>query len=474
MVRSLRTVRAYVAVAAIVIVQAIAVSSWAQTPTPPTPPSPNNQPVNPLAPAGVIVDADGVLRTQTFSDPGGALIRRRLSDAKAALDPKIATRSKSRKVSLTRLEKAIAARAAEGKKPTDEMLALAGLTRVRNVFVYPDSGDVVVAGPAEGWVKDISGRVVGMQSGRPVVELQDLVAALRTYPPGKQQGQLIGCSIDATPEGLKAMQQFLAQNRTPSPDQAEYIAEGLRTSLGLQKVRIEGVSPNTHFAQVMVEADYRMKLIGIGLERPPIQLTSWVDRASPAAVSRNAMQRWYFVPDYKCVRASEDRLAMELVGDGVKLVGANEVVQSDGKRKAAGGASGPSASFVNSFTKKYPELAARSPVFAQLRNLIDLSVAAAYMQQNDSYGKAQWEMATFGDEAKFPIETYNAPVEVETAVNVVWKQSTLMTPIGGGVTVRAHEALDDENLLADEGDKVDKLHQATTLENLSEGQWWWD
>ena len=77
--------------------------------------------------------------------------------------------------------------------------------------------------------------------------------------------------------------------------------------MGLQKVAIRGVSPSTHFAQVMVEADYRMKLIGIGLERPPVQLRSYVDRANPATVSRNAMQRWYFVPEYKCVRTSEDR-----------------------------------------------------------------------------------------------------------------------------------------------------------------------
>ena len=67
-----------------------------------------------------------------------------------------------------------------------------------------------------------------------------------------------------------------------------FIVDGLRTSLGLQKVSIRGISPNTHFAKVMVEADYRMKLIGIGLERPPIQLTSYVDRASPSTVGRNA------------------------------------------------------------------------------------------------------------------------------------------------------------------------------------------
>lgn len=47
---------------------------------------------------------------------------------------------------------------------------------------------------------------------------------------------------------------------------AQFIAAGLKENLGLQVVSIDGISPQTHFAQVLVEADYRMKLIGIGLE----------------------------------------------------------------------------------------------------------------------------------------------------------------------------------------------------------------
>ena len=54
--------------------------------------------------------------------------------------------------------------------------------------------------------------------------------------------------------------------------------------------------------------------------------------ASGPAIARNALQRWYFVPEYQCVRVSGDSLAMRLEGNGVKLVGENEVV---GKTAAA-------------------------------------------------------------------------------------------------------------------------------------------
>ena len=252
------------------------------------------------------------------------------------------------------------------------------------------------------------------------------------------------------------------------------IAEGLRNSLGYQLVTINGVSPKTRFAQVMVEADYRMKLIGIGLEKPPVKLVSYVDRAKPSEVSRNALQRWFFVPDYQCVRQSDDKLAMELVGDGVKLVGEDEVVTAGGERHAAAGRGNKaSQAFVTGFTKKYPELAERSPVYAELRNLIDLAIAAAYIQQQDYCGKAGWKMEFFGSEQDVPVETYDIPKTVESAVNAIWQGHTLMTPIGGGVQIQAAQALESDNLLTDEKGKVGKLHE-TVKPNLAKGQWWWD
>jgi len=420
--------------------------------------------------AGVVVDAQGVLHKKIFRDPGG-LIRQRIAAAKVSLDPKVAAFSKMRKISLTRLE--AVARQRNGVL-TDEMRNLAGLLRVRYVFCYPETGDVVIAGPAEGWVTDLAGRVVGITSRRPVVLLQDLVVALRAFPPDKNGVGLIGCSIDPTAEGLAAMQQFLRSiGSRATPGDTQYIVGGLQTSLGLQEVSINGVSPKTHFAQVMVEADYRMKLIGIGLERPPVRLASYVDRASPSQVSRDAMQRWFFTPDYECVRASQDGLAMELVGDGVKLVGEDEVVTAAGQRKVASRANKASQAFVTEFTKKYSTLADRSPVYAELRNLIDLAIAAAYIHQEDLYGKANWPMELFGNEQAFAVETYNVPKTVETAVNAIWKGRRLMTPVGGGVTIHPVLALQSDNLLSDQRGKVDKLRQQTKIK-LAKGQWWWD
>lgn len=430
----------------------------------------NNQAV-----AGVIVNPDGVLERRVFSDPTGQVMRARVAAARSSLDRDIAEPSRLRMISLPRLEQAIIA--ADGVI-TEEMKYLAGLQRIRYVFVYPESGDIVIAGPAEGWVTDMSGRVVGITSGRPVLQLQDLVTALRAYPPQADGAAVIGCSIDPTQEGLVRMQNFLRNTPRVFPagsqqQTVQYLTTGLQQSLGFQEISIEGVPPDTRFARIMVEADYRMKLMGIGLERPPVRMTTFIERARPSSVAANALVRWYFVPDYQCLRVSEDGSALELVGDGVKLVGENEVVAEGGERRSAGGQNMASKVFTTSFTRSYPQLAARSPVYAELRNLIDMAVVAAYLQKKDIYSDAGWKMEFLGDESKFPVRVHTPPQKVASTVAAVFKGNSLMTPIGGGVHIEPDRALDTDNLLSDEKGSVAELREQVRL-NLPDGRWWWD
>ena len=425
--------------------------------------------------AGVEVDAAGVLRTRIVRDPNGRLHQERIRQARAALDSDLVRPSELRKISLNRLEAAIADQLAHGAGATDEMLYLAGLTRIQYVFFYPESGDIVIAGPAEGFFENPAGRMVGMTNGRAVLPLQDFVVALRAFRPGESSTRVIGCSIDPTQEGLQRFRQAYTRiggRATPADTLA--IVRTLGEALGLHNVTIQGVPPKSHFAQVLVEADYRMKLIGIGLEQPPVNIPSWVSRARPNSIARNALQRWYFVPDYEAVRVSQDEMSMELVGDSVRLVSANEVVNSGGQRAAAGRVDKASEMFVAAFTNKYAQLAARVPVYAELRNLIDMSIVAAFIQRQDYYGQAGWELDIFSDEDIFSVENHTTPKQVETAINAIWKGRRLLTPIGGGVHIRPGNALSDENLLHDTEGTVAAQRQSVTLDDLAEGQWWWD
>lgn len=422
--------------------------------------------------AGVIVNAQGVLEKRIYADPGQQMHKERLAAAKASLSREVAAFSRMRKVSLKHLEQVLND---HHGALDDAMRQLAGLQRVKYVLFYPDSKDIVLAGPAEGWMVDPAGRVVGLTTGRPVIQLQDLAVALRAFGPGVKGPSVIGCSIDPTQEGLAAMQQFLRQvGANVVPDQTQSIVDGLRSSLGLQRVTVNGISPKTNFARILVEADYRMKLIGIGLEEPPVRMVSFIQKVNPAQVSRSAMFRWFFVPDYQCVRCTPDGLAMELVGDGVKLIGEDELISSSGQRTtAATRGNRASQEFVASFTRKYPELAERSPLYAELRNVIDLAVVAAYIQDQNLYRKADWSMPILGSEQAMPVEHFNPPQMVESVVTAVWKGSRLTTPVGGGVQIEPRMALSKENLLTDDKGAVAKVREEVKIK-LAPGQWWWD
>lgn len=77
--------------------------------------------------AGVVIDAQGVLRTRFVSDAG--LSRQRRVAAYAELPGDIRKRSTFRKVALSRLEAEVARAAAEGRDIADDVVRLAGLTR---------------------------------------------------------------------------------------------------------------------------------------------------------------------------------------------------------------------------------------------------------------------------------------------------------------------------------------------------------
>ncbi|SMP69407.1 Protein of unknown function [Neorhodopirellula lusitana] len=426
---------------------------------------------NPIA--GIDVDATGVLKVRTV-DP--RLAQQRLREAKIrAQTEDVMQTSPLRKVSLNRLEKAIAAHVQADRPFGDDILAVAGLTTVEYVFYYPETKDIVVAGPAEGYVADPTNRFVGMKSGRPTLLLEDLVTALRAYSPGAPPTRVISVSIDPTPEGLARMQQYLSAvgGRANRGDTLRLV-QGLKQNLGLQTVTIKGIPADTHFARVLVEADYRMKLIGIGLEQLPVPVRSYVSRTSPQAVSANALERWFFQPNYDGVSVSDDHLAMRIDERGVQLVGQGERVLGGGKRVQAGRGNRASQAFTQEFTDKYPMIASKVRVYAELQQLIDVAIAAAYIQEQDFYTQADWSMPTLSDEQSVPVQTYTAPEKVETAVNAIWRGNTLMTPLGGGVNMQPRVAFNSDRMVVDANGENAKAQESAGPANLADGQWWWD
>ncbi len=227
---------------------------------------------------GVAIDANGAIEQAEQRDVVALRDARRAAMSGLAGD--ITKPSKLRKISLRRLDALVARHVSQNKPLSSDLLYLAGLQRVEYVFAYPESNDIVLAGPAEGWTVDDAGNVVGTNSGAAVLQLVDLIAALRTTDE-MLAGELISCSIDPTPEGLKRFARLMRGNRTSPSAQ---LLRRMEQAVGPQTVTLTGVSPESHFAQVLVAADWQMKRIGMGLVPSPV---AWIDEL-PGNVERRA------------------------------------------------------------------------------------------------------------------------------------------------------------------------------------------
>ncbi|MFH1267839.1 MAG: DUF1598 domain-containing protein, partial [Planctomycetota bacterium] len=190
-------------------------------------------------PTGVYVDPQGVLRRVVAEDDTGNLSALRASSAARGRGEDVRKSSPLRKVSLPRLEKHVQLLLAAGRRPTEAMQMLAGLERIEYVFVYPESGDLVVAGPAGDWRTDAENRVIGVESGRPVVRLDDLVVVLRHVAAGPDAR--FGCLITPRQESLARLQAFLEEpvEFKRAGDRQAWL-EQLRFTLGTQQIDVYG------------------------------------------------------------------------------------------------------------------------------------------------------------------------------------------------------------------------------------------
>ena len=312
------------------------------------------------------------------------------------------------------------------------------------------------------------GDVLSVDSRLPVLRLEDLIVALRAFPHNDAGASEIGCSIDPTPKGLARMQAYV-KSVSRRPPSAHMIAAGLKKSLGKQKVTVQGIPASTHFARVMVEADYRMKLIGIGLEKPAVPIKSYLALARPRS-SSNGMARWYFTPQYGSIRMSRDRRVLQLGSSGARLVGEAELVSANGERSQSARRDRASMGFTADFTRKYAALAKAEPIYAELRNVMDLSIIAAGLQFLDAYEKCDWQPDLFLNASKLDVETHEVPTKLPTAVNAVWKGRRLLTPVGGGVSIRSTDAFESMQTISDA-----VLPECPEIpSNLADDQWWWD
>ncbi len=426
---------------------------------------------------GVFVDAAGVLRQMPLAAGGQPLQEVREAAARMSENQDLRRSVAMRKISLNRLEKQVQLLAAAGRRPTEAMRHLAGLQRIQYILHYPETGDIVLAGPAGAWRTDAEGRAVSVKNARPVVQLDDLVVVLRNAFGGEGR---FGCSINPRPENLARTQAFLKQSAAKPirPSQREQWLEKLRTSVGRQDIVVDGIDPGTRAARVLVEADYRMKLVGIGLEDGVLGVTNYLDSIQLAAGESPPPQqvlRWWFTLKYDAVRTTPAGDAFELRGPGVQLLSENELLTQLGKRVHTGKSSGLNKQFSDSFTRHFEQLAAKYHIYADLRNIFDLALAAELLRAHDLPGQAGWTMPYFGSQGEYHVAVETAPTEVDSVCNHrVIRRKHVVASVSGGVSVNPRTWLTATRSVTDNYGDLKAARSGAIPQNLDRNAWWWD
>jgi hypothetical protein len=182
-------------------------------------------------PTGVWVDAKGNLKVDSGArggselasirnrgrspSPAGRTTRREgAAEADVAPPESSSMRAASarkpspmRFISLPRLEAAIAQRQANHLPLDPAMLTLGGLHQVQYVLVYPETGDLVLAGPAGDWQILRGGGIISAETHRPIA------ARRPARPVGRQRTEI--CRVwlfDRAPPRSIGAQQFLADS----------------------------------------------------------------------------------------------------------------------------------------------------------------------------------------------------------------------------------------------------------------------
>ncbi len=425
---------------------------------------------------GVEIDAKGIL-SLSVTDPTGKIRAERAAAARRTLPRDIQKNSPNRKISLRRLADAIVKSLDGGKELGPDIIHLAGLRRLEHVFLYPEDNDVIISGPAGGWFEEASGRVVGLDDRQPLVMMDDLITALRAFGPNDELNKVILCSIDPTAEGMARYKKLKREIPTKfSP--AEWAAlparmsVAMRESLGPANVRVHGVAHSSHIAQVMVESDYRMKMIGVGLEPEPVSMVTFIE-----AINRpiGGFQQWWLRPKYDRLVQDPDEQSLKIIGQSIELVTERLEVTADerlvGSKTRASAAANKYAS---EFTTKFPEIAVNCPVFAQLQTVSDLLVVAGWLKKTDAWRKIDWDGGVVFDQQRMPAKALPVPKTAPCVANAVLKGEMLVTPVGGGFSITPAISLDEEHLVIDR--KSNHFQQERKKIALSEAvdQWWWD
>ena len=388
---------------------------------------------------GVYVSKDGLLGVERSQDDSRQLTARRAALVRAGREARAAGKKEQLGyISLPRLF-AQAKKAVDAGQPIpDDVRFMGGMTKVKYIFVFPDKKDLVLAGDVEPYDKKNPARPIGLFSGRPVLQLEDLVVTLRHMGPGHVPGQ-IGCSIDPPRNAMQIVSDIIKDPTNRRVSKAEK-SQMMVQNVGPQTVRYINIAADTRVAYVIVEADYLLKRMAMGVDPSPVAAVRHQKQND-----RLQFNRLWLVPHYEPLLVSDDGLSYEIRGQGIKLNASSDQFADKEASLAAEG-------YAKNFTKYFPQLAAAVPSYADLWNITDLAYVSALIAQDRLDRKAGWDLSWVMSEKGCPL-TEVTPVQ--TAETMAYYRTGAY--VVGGVDLRFVDDASPKERQKDEEGKLKEL-----------------
>ena len=425
---------------------------------------------------GVYVDPKGTVQVSPEESDDKALSKNALANLGALLaarptDLPTDWRSPSRLrcVSLRRLRDAIATRRLMGTPLGDELMHLAGLSHVQYVILTDD--DVLLAAPVGG-IDSSRGWFVDRRTGRSTLRsdylARCLTASLSRTP--------FGCTIDPTPEGMKASMDVAAAIQSGQVPIGQS-AERLRAALGMQRVEVYGAAGDTAVALMMVAADRHMKELALGKHEMPEGVGNYldaVDRMIDQGTPNGLLLRLWFTTKQQDVRCDNDKRVFELSGSPIQLSGENQRALANGKRGNVT-VDPRSQMFVDGFNRNWSRIRDKYPIYGTLESLYRLAAVSQLITEFGNESVHRPLAMGFATEDESRDWNIVAPKRVESIATLhtvrKGKKRHHILLASGGVAIETEETLSPRietyPTLSDQ--------QAVSSDRPNTvNRWWWD
>jgi hypothetical protein len=220
--------------------------------------------------------------------------------------------------------------------------------------------------------------VADIEPGRPTLRLDDFAVAYHNVTESQQRP---ACTINPRAETLQKLSDLARRiGAHGNPAEIEALLRDWKQVACLpQDVIVFGVSSDTHFARVMVDADYYMKSICNGTAEIE-GVTSFsqiciskakkeIHQTGRLSMATSVYNRFWFNPGKESFYRTDNNGAMILDTCPVVLLTEQEAVTPQGRLRGGTGSDPLAKKFADDFTGRYKAVAQRKPMYRELENL---------------------------------------------------------------------------------------------------------